>query len=69
MTKCSDSCIPCCDFCAHVIHGILLIDGKEYSGQPIGCSLRENKEHQLVATSCGCCNDFYCILTGKEASK
>ena len=65
MTKCSDECIPCCDFCIYVNYDTCIKDGKETKiGGPIGCSKHLDAEHQEIAEDCGWCEEFYCFLVG-----
>ena len=61
MIKCADDCMPCCDFCIHVIHKMGEINGKVVSLAPIGCSLYKDKEHQDFAVGCYYCEDFHCF--------
>jgi hypothetical protein len=58
MTCCCKECeeFPCCDFCIHVIRG-------KY-GEPIGCALHLDAEHQEIAAFCEYCEDFYCYRVG-----
>lgn len=57
MKLCSNNCIPCCDFCKHVVHGSLDIYG---TTGPIGCTLHLDAEHQEISEWCGYYDDFYC---------
>lgn len=61
MVKCSDDCIPCCDFCIHAIHGKLEYNGKMIGGGPIGCKKYPDKRHKDIAIGCGYCDDFHCF--------
>ena len=57
MKLCSDSCVPCCDFCVHCIH-------ENVNGmvcEPIGCKLHPEEKYQLKAQCCGSCEDFHCF--------
>ena len=66
MIKCSNDCIPCCDFCIHAIQEKMPWDKDVATGGPIGCKLHVDKEHQDIAESCGCCEDFHCFLAKNE---
>lgn len=61
MTLCNKDCIPCCDFCVHVIHDTEEIDGKVVTFGPIDCNLHQDKMHQEIAESDGYCEDFHCF--------
>ena len=61
MILCDKDCIPCCDFCIHVIHKMGEINGKIVSLGSIGCKLHEDKEHQDYAVGCYYCDDFHCF--------
>lgn len=61
MTLCNKNCIPCCDFCAHVIYDTEEIDGKVITFGPMGCKLHADKEHQEIAEDNGYCEDFHCF--------
>ena len=61
MILCGQTCIPCCDFCAHAIHEMGEINGKMVALCPIGCKLHADKEHQDYAKGCYYCEDFYCF--------
>ena len=61
MVKCSDDCIPCCDFCIHAVHEDFEDNGKIIRGGPIGCKKHPDKEHANIALGCGYCNDFHCF--------
>lgn len=63
MKKCSDNCIPCCDYCIHCIHEWSTYGGKEVMGGPIGCKKHLDKEHQDKAFWCSYCDDFTCKNT------
>lgn len=58
MKRCGDECIPCCDFCIHVMHGDLNIDGTD---GPIACMLHPDEHHQELAEWCAYCDDFHCF--------
>lgn len=63
MIICSKECIPCCDFCIHVIHGTL---DKNFTTSPIGCGFHDDNRHQEEAWACGACNDFKCISAKED---
>lgn len=50
-----------CDFCTHVKHGTVVVDGKRVTTGPVGCKLHKDKEHQDIAATCGYCDDFHCF--------
>lgn len=60
MIKCSEKCIPCCDYCIHCIHELFEWEGKIVNGAPIGCSKHLDDIHQKKAEGCGYCEDFHC---------
>ena len=62
MVLCNEDCLPCCDFCTHVIHETEEIDGKVVTFGPIGCKLHLDKEHQDCAEGCAYCEDFHCFM-------
>lgn len=66
MIKCSDDCMPCCDFCIHAIHDEFELNGGTIIGGPIGCSLHEDERHQEIAENCGFCDDFHCFIANQE---
>lgn len=66
MRKCSSDCSPCCDFCIHAYHEWFENEAKNGDwywerGGPIGCIIHYDERHQLIAESCGWCEDFYCF--------
>ena len=62
MKKCSEGCIPCCDFCIHVIHDKWQSkDGKPCTGDPESCGLHNDIEHNKIAVNCGYCDDYHCF--------
>lgn len=65
MTKCNDSCVPCCDYCVYSVHEQIIIDNKILKGGPIGCVLHTDEDHKRIANGCGFCDDFFC----KNANK
>lgn len=65
MRKCSEECIPCCDYCKYVIHKGLL-ENDEVLGAPIFCALHMDKEHTKLARGCGYCDDFWCMDSDKD---
>lgn len=60
MILCNDDCIPCCDFCIHVVHEFGEFDGKMIRLAPIDCSFHKDDEHQNLAKHCGYCDDYHC---------
>ena len=62
MILCNSCCTPCCDFCRHVAHNMYNDnDGNPtIVGEPIGCKLHDDEEHNLTAQRCGYCDDFHC---------
>lgn len=65
MILCSHDCIPCCDFCVHVIHDEWDDEHGHHVGGPESCSLHADPEHQEIAEYDGCCEDFHCFLADK----
>ena len=67
MILCIKHCIPCCDFCIHVIYEtwkekpLNSSKTKDIIGGPIGCKLHKDQEHQQIAINCSYCNDFQCF--------
>jgi hypothetical protein len=61
MILCGKDCTPCCDFCTHVKHGTVVVDGKRVTTGPVGCKLHKDQEHQDIAATCGYCDDFHCF--------
>ena len=59
MIRCSDDCIPCCDYCKYARYEWQEICGKVV----VGCQCSE--ERQRVAVNLGYCEDFHC-LNAKE---
>ena len=61
MIKCGKDCIPCCDFCIYAKHEFFVYLEQRIMSGPIGCELHPDEEHQLIAESCGECEDFHCF--------
>ena len=62
MILCNNYCTPCCDFCIYAKRNMYLdYDGNPIYGEPIGCELHDDEEHELIAVSCGYCDDFHCF--------
>ena len=69
MILCNKGCIPCCDFCIHVIHEELEVtpDGSNIiQGGPIACKLHDDETHQKYAKDCYYCQDFHCFNAKEE---
>lgn len=62
MIKCSEFCIPCCDFCRYVVHAIA---EDENICEPLGCYLHQDYKHQREIDCGGYCEDFYCFRAKK----
>ena len=62
-------CRPCCDFCIHVIHDVWMDNGVEQNGEPIGCNLHTDGDHQQIAENCSWCQDFQCFQADRTAGK
>lgn len=60
MVLCNDECIPCCDYCTHVVHAITFYNGIKITAAPVSCSLHKDNEHKRIASGCGYCDDFHC---------
>ena len=61
MILCNNHCTPCCDFCWHVRRDVYQDDNQVIIGGPVGCALHDDEEHELIAVSCGYCDDFHCF--------
>lgn len=66
MVLCNDDCIPCCDYCAHVIQHMGEINGRVVGLGPIGCNLHKDDKHQNLARGCSYCDDFKCMNSGES---
>lgn len=60
MILCSNSCIPCCDYCEYVVHEKFRIDGDIQLGSPLFCQKYNDEYHNKIVGCCGYCTDFYC---------
>lgn len=60
MKKCSEKCIPCCDYCKHVVHEVIEFGNDKIVGDPIFCKLHLDEKHRKLARVCSYCNDFWC---------
>lgn len=60
MRKCGDKCIPCCDYCIHVLYETIEFGSEKVNTEPIGCVLHNDEEHQEIAKHISYCDDFYC---------
>lgn len=56
MRKCSEECIPCCDYCKYVVHEIY----DDSIGPPIECMLHNDEKYRRLIEDCSYCEDFYC---------
>lgn len=63
MILCNSCCTPCCDFCIHVKYYIYQDGDDSINGEPIGCKLHDDEEHELIVASGGYCDDFHCFRT------
>lgn len=61
MRKCSEECIPCCDYCKHVVHEVIEFENDKVVGGPIFCKLHLDEEHRRLAERCKSCKDFWCM--------
>lgn len=61
MKKCSEDCIPCCDYCKYIVHEVIEFENNKVLGAPIFYKLPLDKEHRQLARKCSCCKDFWCI--------
>lgn len=66
MRKCSEECIPCCDYCKYVIHEVIEFENDKAVGAPIFCALHVDKEHAKLARGCSYCDDFWCMNSDKD---
>jgi hypothetical protein len=71
MKKCSDGCMPCCDFCIHAEHEELFLENGTYAGRcgPIHCKLHPDEKHDTFCETCSYCNDFYCFRAKDDKSR
>lgn len=60
MKKCSKECIPCCDYCKHVVHEVIEFENSKIVGGPIFCKLHLDEKHRKLARACSSCDDFWC---------
>lgn len=65
MRKCSEECIPCCDYCNYVVHEVIEFESGKVIGSPIFCKLHLDKEHTQLARGCSYCEDFWCMNADK----
>ena len=65
MRKCSEECIPCCDYCKYVIHKNLNSKNNKVLGAPIFCKLHLDEEHTRLVRGYSYCEDFWCIDADK----
>lgn len=49
MKKCSEECIPCCDYCKYVAHEVIEFENDKVVGGPIFCKLHLDEEHRRLA--------------------
>lgn len=61
MKKCSEECIPCCDYCKHVAHEVIKFESSKVICSPIFCKLHLDEEHRQLVRRCSCCEDFWCM--------
>lgn len=66
MRKCSEECIPCCDYCKYVVHEKIEFENGKVIGSPIFCALHLDKEHIKLARKSGYCKDFWCRNADKD---
>lgn len=69
MIGCSEECLrlACCDFCIYVHHDFFFDkEGDIVCGDPVGCGLHHDEEHQDIAIRRGCCHDFHCFIADKD---
>lgn len=69
MILCSDSCIPCCDFCVYAIHDEYMDGNEKILGGPIGCGLHPSAKYQHEAEMCGYCDDYKCYQADRKKGK
>lgn len=60
MRKCNKECIPCCDYCKHVVHEVIEFENSKIVGGPIFCKLHLDEKHKKLARACSYCDDFWC---------
>lgn len=65
MRKCSEDCIPCCDYCKYVVHKEIKFENDKVVGAPIFCKLHLDEEHMRLVRGCSYCEDFWCIDADK----
>lgn len=62
MKKCSENCMPDCDFCIYCEHEKIQNNGEILKGWPIYCNLHKinfNEEPWPIPSPC---EDFHCFL-------
>lgn len=60
MKKCSEECIPCCDYCKWCVHDWAEVDGSRVKIGVSGCDLHLAPKYQFIAIGLGYCKDFTC---------
>ena len=65
MKKCSEECIPCCDYCKYVVHEVAEFENDKIVGAPIFCKLHLDEEPTYLAKRCGYCDYFCCMNDDK----
>ena len=68
MKKCSEECIPCCDYCKYVIHEVIGSENNKVFGAPIFCKLHLDREHTHLVRGCSYCADFWCMSADRYST-
>lgn len=68
MKRCSEDCIPCCDYCKYIVHEVIEFENDKVVCGPIFCKLHLDEEHRRLAERCKSCEDFWCMSAEKEES-
>lgn len=58
MRKCSEDCIPCCDYCKYVVHEEIKFENNKVLGASIFCKLHLDEEHMWLVRGYSYCEDF-----------
>lgn len=62
MKKCSENCMPECDFCIHCEHEKIEYNDGFSNGEPIYCNLHKINFEEESWPFLSPCEDFHCFL-------